>query len=69
MEKNAGYRRKRQYFSEFCDIKENSCSYHYSLLTSKYKIVKIYLDFSITFIFNIQFINAILFYLKIMHTI
>ena len=21
MEKNAGYRRKRQYFSEFCDIK------------------------------------------------
>ena len=24
-EKNAGYRRKRQYFSEFCDIKEKKC--------------------------------------------
>ena len=25
MGKNAGYRRKRQYFSEFCDIKEKKC--------------------------------------------
>lgn len=23
--KNAGYRRERQYFSEFCDIKEKKC--------------------------------------------